>query len=310
MTCSVARQRADAIISEAKNIYVSACASEIAEAPELSSREPSARTQPSRACFTPGDESRVLCRHRNQLAGSQLLSDQGAKQDLRTGLVDYCPWRYGMINQWLCSTKRFDTALVMVSPPDANGKCSLGVQADFLPNFKDKIDRIIGFINPNLPRTSGHEGLDYKDFAAVVDYDVPVKTWPNLAGDIDADALRIAEQIVNLVPDGATVQLGLGQIPSAAHRQARKSSPHPLPQWCYRRQHSSARGQRRARSRCADRERHRGRHDQFLQHAVKQRSLLVPARLLHALVWYHRGHTQFHRHQFRTAGRSARSGQR
>jgi acyl-CoA hydrolase len=56
------------------------------------------------------------------------------------------------------SAGRSDTALVMLFPPDASGMCSLGVQADFLRRFHWNVERIIGFINPALPRTRGEGG--------------------------------------------------------------------------------------------------------------------------------------------------------
>jgi hypothetical protein len=46
----------------------------------------------------------------------------------------------------------------MLFPPDASGMCSLGVQADFLRRFHWNVERIIGFINPALPRTRGEGG--------------------------------------------------------------------------------------------------------------------------------------------------------
>ena len=213
MSINIARPRADAIISSARSIYVSACAAEITEAPGLFRRH-RPRDATVTGLFTPVMNRVSYVDTEIGLRVRSFFLTRGLKQDLSTGLVEYCPWRYGMIDQWLRSRPRFDTALVMVSPPDANGKCSLGVQADFLPNFQGKIDRIVGFINPNMPRTSGHDGLDYSAFAAVVDYDVPVKSVTMKPAD--ADAARIAEQIVKLVPDGAAVQFGIGQIPSQA----------------------------------------------------------------------------------------------
>jgi acyl-CoA hydrolase len=150
------------------------------------------------------------------------------KQHLASGLVEYCPWRYGVIDRWLAAPQRFDTALIMVSPPDEHGRCSLGVQADFLPSFLHRIERVIGFVNPHLPRTAGDTLVDYAALAAVVDYDVPLVSLRTR--EPDAAAVEIAKRITELVPDGATVQFGIGQIPSqvlarlGAHRHLRVHS--------------------------------------------------------------------------------------
>lgn len=213
MSTNVARPRAETIISSAKSIYVSACAAEITEAPGLF-QEYRPRNATVTGLFTPVMNRVSYVSTEIGMRVRSFFLTQGLKRDLGTGLVEYCPWRYGMIDQWFRLASRFDTALIMVSPPDANGKCSLGVQADFLPSFQDKIDRIVGFINPNMPRTGGHNGIDYSAFTAVVDYDMPVKSVTMKPAD--ADATRMAEQIVSLVPEGATVQLGIGQIPSQA----------------------------------------------------------------------------------------------
>ena len=73
------------------------------------------------------------------------------QRDLAAGLVDYCPWRYNIIDAWLGEDGRFDTALVMVSPPDDMGNCSLGTQMDFLPTLAS-LRRRFDNINRKLER--------------------------------------------------------------------------------------------------------------------------------------------------------------
>jgi acyl-CoA hydrolase len=203
--------RIDDIVSSARDIYVSACAAEIEAAPELfRTHAPQGATVTG--VFSPMVNHRsyaipdIGMRMRSFFIGRQI------KRELAEGWVDYCPWRYSVIDRWLSTTAKFDTALVMVSPPGSDGKCSLGVQVDFLPNFIGRVDRVIGFINPNMPRTAGDGLIDYRTFTAVVDYDVPLLTM----GSPEADETTriIAANIADLIPDGATVQVGIGKIPS------------------------------------------------------------------------------------------------
>ncbi len=211
MNVSFSRPRVDAILSSAKSIYVSGFTAEITEAPELFRQH-----QPADATvtglFSPLMNRRSYADPDIGLRVRSFLLTPALKRDLSTGMVDYCPWRYGAINRWLAAPGRFDTALVMMSPPDNAGKCSLGVQVDFLPSFHAKVDRLVGFINPNMPRTAGEGLIDYSALSGVVDYDAPLVTV--VPKSPDPAAIKIAANIVELVPDHATVQFGVGQIPS------------------------------------------------------------------------------------------------
>ena len=211
MNVSLLKRDLSAIVSGARNIYVSACASEIETVPDLL-RECRPQDATVTGVFSPMVNHRSYVDRELGLRVRSFLLTKALKRDLATGLVDHCPWRYGMINRWITAPGRFDTALVMMTPPDAAGNCSLGVQADFFPSFIDQVERVVGFINPNLPRTSGHATVPYRALACVVDHDAPIPTMAMRSPD--AAAIEIARRVVELVPDGATVQFGIGQIPS------------------------------------------------------------------------------------------------
>lgn len=132
---------------------------------------------------------------------------------MRDGLVELCPWSYSQIDGWMSAPGRFDAAVVMVSPPDQNGVCSLGTQVDFLPGFHKQVPRLVGIINPAMPHTAGDGQIALERFAATFDHDQPL--GETSAPAIDPDMAAIAASIAGLVPDGATVQMGLGKVPSA-----------------------------------------------------------------------------------------------
>jgi acyl-CoA hydrolase len=227
MTVNFVRPRAEAVLSEARSIYVSACAAEIPDAPEILSRC-LPRNAVVTGIFSPLLNKKSYANSEIDLRVRSFFLTGEMKRDLARGLIDYCPWRYVMIDRWLAEPGRFDTAVVMMAPPDKNGMCSLGVQVDFLPRFHRQVERVVGFINPNMPRTSGDLSIAYESLAAAVDYDVPLKTMAQK--DPDPAAVKIARTIAGLVPDGATVQFGIGQIPSqviaqlADHRSLRVHS--------------------------------------------------------------------------------------
>ena len=211
MTAHSSRLRLETILTSAKSIYVSGAAAEIPMAPDLLRQHPPTDATVT-GIFTPPLNRRSYADPETGLRMRSFFLLGEIKQHLGLGLIDHCPWRYGAINRWMLAPGRFDTALVMLSPPDANGKCNLGVQTDFFPRFHQHVERIVGFINPNMPRTIGEGQIDYSALAAVVECDAPLSVQAQREPDIAASA--IAGNIVALIPDGATVQIGLGQIPS------------------------------------------------------------------------------------------------
>ena len=126
--------------------------------------------------------------------------------------VDFLPLCYSDI---LKETRRRppDAALVMVSPPDENGVCSLGTECHFLGDLWPDIPVLIGHVNPNMPKTSGQAGIPLSAFIYYVEHEHDLLETP--APAFDKTAKAIAEHIAPFIPDGATLQLGLGKIPGA-----------------------------------------------------------------------------------------------
>ncbi len=108
---------------------------------------------------------------------------------------------------------RIDTALIHVSPPDEHGFCSLGVSVDVTRAAVDVAKRIIAVINPQMPRTLGDTALHISRIHAAVWHDAPL---PEIAPpELGPTERRIGQYVAELVPDGATLQLGIGSIPAA-----------------------------------------------------------------------------------------------
>jgi 4-hydroxybutyrate CoA-transferase len=106
-----------------------------------------------------------------------------------------------------------DAVLVNATPPDAHGFCSLGVSVEAMHAAIESAETVIVQFNPSMPRTLGESFIhvDQIDYAIEVDqlpYERPV-------GDIGETERRIAEFVADLIPDGATIQMGIGAIPTA-----------------------------------------------------------------------------------------------
>ena len=106
-----------------------------------------------------------------------------------------------------------DASLVNVSVPDRHGYCSLGTSVIAMPAAIKAAKTVIAQVNSAMPRTLGDTFVHVDDIDMGVEVDVPPYTHELPAvGDVEA---RIGAQIADMVPDGATIQMGIGAIPAA-----------------------------------------------------------------------------------------------
>ena len=106
-----------------------------------------------------------------------------------------------------------DVALIMVSPPDEKGNCSLGVTVNYTMEAALNSSRVIAEVNEQMPRTLGNCFLHLDQLHFTVRSDRPLLQMP--APRLDEKAKAIAEYICQLIPDGATLELGIGAVPQA-----------------------------------------------------------------------------------------------
>ncbi|XP_045107334.1 4-hydroxybutyrate coenzyme A transferase-like [Portunus trituberculatus] len=107
-----------------------------------------------------------------------------------------------------------DVALVQVSPPDKHGFCSLGTSVDCARAAVQNAKYIIGQVNPCMPRTFGDGVIHKSHFDAMVDgLDNLPEHCPKPRSEVENEIGRlIAEELVD---NGATLQMGIGNIPDA-----------------------------------------------------------------------------------------------
>jgi acyl-CoA hydrolase len=133
---------------------------------------------------------------------------------VQEGRADFMPVFLSEIPRLIESRRiRIDVALIQVSPPDAHGYCSLGVSVDIVRAAVDSADLVIAEVNPRMPRTLGDSFVHVDRIAHLcpVDYELPERL-PEPLDDVDR---AIGEQVATLIPDGATLQLGIGRIPDS-----------------------------------------------------------------------------------------------
>jgi 4-hydroxybutyrate CoA-transferase len=107
-----------------------------------------------------------------------------------------------------------DVALIHVSPPDEHGFCSLGVEVGLTKSPAESAKMIIAEVNDQMPRTLGDSFIHVSRLTHIVPTSYPIVEMP-MAEEGDTTAERIAGYVADLIPDGATMQMGIGAIPDA-----------------------------------------------------------------------------------------------
>jgi acyl-CoA hydrolase len=143
-----------------------------------------------------------------------LFIGPNARQAVNDGRAEFVPVYLSdvpsLFSSGLCP---LDAVLCNVSPPDAHGFCSLGTSVEAMQAAIRSASLVIAQVNAAMPRTLGESFVHVDD----IDYGVEVDIPPCQFSDppIGETERRIAELAADLVSDGATLQMGIGAIPSA-----------------------------------------------------------------------------------------------
>jgi acyl-CoA hydrolase/GNAT superfamily N-acetyltransferase len=136
------------------------------------------------------------------------------RKAVQEGRADFIPVFLSEVPQLIRARRvRIDVALIQVSPPDARGYVSLGVSVDVVRSAVDSAALVIAEVNPNMPRTHGDSFVDVRRIHHFVEVDEPLLERPREPAD--EVTTEIGRHIARLVPNGATLQLGIGKIPDA-----------------------------------------------------------------------------------------------
>lgn len=110
-------------------------------------------------------------------------------------------------------TLPLDAVFLNVSPPDKDGYCSFGVSADLAVSALECARKVIVQINKAMPYSYGDALIHVSRIDAAVEVDDPLVEVPT-AVPTETDS-AIGRHIAELIPDGATLQIGVGGIPNA-----------------------------------------------------------------------------------------------
>ena len=106
-----------------------------------------------------------------------------------------------------------DTVLIMVTPPDSNGKVSTGVSGDYTIQAVKSAKRVLAQVNENVPYTYGTAIFDVTEIDAFVEANTPLHELPE--PKIGEEEILIGKNCASIIKDGDCLQLGIGSIPDA-----------------------------------------------------------------------------------------------
>jgi 4-hydroxybutyrate CoA-transferase len=147
---------------------------------------------------------------------NSLFISANVRKAVAEGRADFTPV---MLSELPLLFKRgvlpLDAAFVHLSPPDAEGYCTFGIESGLTRTAALSATQIIAEVNAQMPRTLGDTCIHVSQLAAIVPVDYPPAEYcPEAEGDREV-VEKIAGFVAERIPDGATLQLGIGAIPGA-----------------------------------------------------------------------------------------------
>ncbi len=162
--------------------------------------------------FTVGSSDYVSEALRGHLRVNTQFIGANVRAAVNNGLADFTPVFLSEVPRLYRTVLRPDVALIQVSPPDEHGFCSFGVDVGVSKPAAWAAQTVIAQVNKQMPRTLGDSFIHVSRLAAIIEVDEPIDEVPMTCSD--PVELQVGAQVVNLIEDGATLQMGIGGIPN------------------------------------------------------------------------------------------------
>jgi len=133
------------------------------------------------------------------------------KDAFQSGACDLVPNNFSDVPRLMRTSTSRSLAICAVSPPDRHGFFSLGPHAEYTAAMIGEVPFFVE-VNPKLPRTFGENQIHVSQILGWVEAETELIEVPSRE-TMEADR-RIAELIAERIPDGATLQAGIGAIPN------------------------------------------------------------------------------------------------
>lgn len=142
-----------------------------------------------------------------------IFMQPGLREALGAGRVRHRPVSYHRFARHLRDEAELDTCILQVSPPDGDGRCSLGPGVEFGPLAQARSRRTLALVNRRTPPMPGSVSCPLEAFEAVAEVDEPLPLYAVEAPSGTASA--IAANVSAFVEDGCVLQIGIGKVPDA-----------------------------------------------------------------------------------------------
>ena len=151
-----------------------------------------------------------------------LFISHNVRRAVQEGRADFTPV---LLSEFPLLFKRghlpLDVAIIHVSPPDEHGFCSLGVEVGLTKSPAESAKVLIAEVNQQMPRTLGDSFIHVSRLHHIIPVNYPIPEMAMSDEGNSAVVEKIAGYIAELIPDGATMQLGIGAIPDAVLKYLR-----------------------------------------------------------------------------------------
>jgi acyl-CoA hydrolase len=187
----------------------------------LVARAPEVRDVEVVHIMTLGNAAYTKPEYQGHFRHSGLFLGANVREAVAAGRADYTPIFLSEIESLLESgALPLDVALIQVSPPDAFGFVSLGTTVGCTLTASRCARMVIAEVNERVPRTHGDTYMHVSRISAVVETSQPLM---EVSSEPPSELhLRVARNVASLIPDGATLQTGIGgiseDVPGRRHR--------------------------------------------------------------------------------------------
>lgn len=137
-----------------------------------------------------------------------------ARPGVQNGWSDFLPCNYSQV-PWLYEEylPKLDVLYATVSPMDEHGYFSFGLAGSEPEALVRKAEHIYLEVNKNMPRIFGTNVIHISQVEALCEHDCEIPQL--LSAPLGENDIKMGEMIAELIPDGATVQFGIGGVPNA-----------------------------------------------------------------------------------------------
>ncbi|HVO10348.1 MAG TPA: acetyl-CoA hydrolase/transferase C-terminal domain-containing protein [Vicinamibacteria bacterium] len=148
-------------------------------------------------------------RHRSLFTGTNV------RQAVNEGRADWVPVFLSEIPGLVRSgTIPVDVAFLHISPPDEHGFCSYGVGVECTKAAAESARTVVALVNRRMPRSLGDSFIHVSRLTQVVEIDRPIIELPQCT-QVGEVAQAIGRNVADLIENGSTLQMGIGEIPDA-----------------------------------------------------------------------------------------------